>query len=123
MRNLFAAIMIVVSMLGVSNAGAHGDAKPKHGGVATIASDMFLELVVTAEGATIYLEDHGNPFPTAGITGKLSVLSGAEKTEAALAGAGENRLTAKVKITRGSKVVAALTLPSKKTITARFVIK
>jgi hypothetical protein len=58
-----------------------------------------------------------------GMTGKLTVLSGSEKSEAELAVAGD-RLEAKgVKLAPGAKVVAALTTPAKKAITVRFTVK
>jgi hypothetical protein len=53
------------------------------------ASDLSFELVATADGATIYVEDHGKPMATAGMSGKLMVLAGANKTEVAMATVGD----------------------------------
>lgn len=49
------------------NAFAHV-AKPKHGGVVQAANDLSFELVAKGDIATIYIEDHDNPFPAAGAT-------------------------------------------------------
>jgi hypothetical protein len=58
-----------------------------------------------------------------GMSGKLTVLNGTEKSEADLAAAGD-RLEAKgVKLAAGAKVVAALTTAEKKVITVRFTVK
>jgi hypothetical protein len=65
------------------NAFAHG-AKPKHGGVVQAANDLSFELVAKGDTATIYIEDRDKPFSAAGATGKLTVLNGAQKTEATL---------------------------------------
>jgi hypothetical protein len=72
----------------------------------------------------LYIEDHGKPLSTQGASGKLTVLSGADKNEVELTPAGDNRLDARgVKLAPGAKAVAAVTLPSKKVVTVRFTAK
>ena len=123
LKQLWTAGLLCVAMLSFDTALAHGDAKARHGGVVAMASDLEFELVATAGGAAIYVEDHGKPMVPTGLSGKLTVLKGAEKTEAALAVAG-NRLEAQgIKLGPGSKVVAALTTAQKKSITVRFTVK
>lgn len=62
--------------------------------------------------------------PSAGISGKLTVLQGAQKTEAAIQAAGDNRLRADgVKIASGAKIVAVLDNVAGKTTTVRFAAK
>ncbi|GCL64729.1 hypothetical protein [Pseudaquabacterium pictum] len=123
MKNLLAVVVLGLSALSLNAAFAHGGAKAKHGGVVAIASDLGFELVGTPAGASIYIEDHGKPMAPAGMSGKLTVLNGAEKSEAELAVAGD-RLEAKgVKLAPGAKVVAVLTTPAKKAITVRFTVK
>ncbi|MCZ8165857.1 MAG: hypothetical protein ACK5Y7_02885 [Betaproteobacteria bacterium] len=120
---LLAAVVLGLSVLSFNIAMAHGDNKPKHGGVVATASDLHFELVGTPTGALIYIDDHGKPMAPTGMSGKLTVLNGAEKSEATLAVAGD-RLEAKgVKLAPGAKVVAALTTPAKKAITVRFTVK
>lgn len=100
---------------------AHSGSAPKHGGTVAAASDLAFELAGTADGATLYIEDHGKPYATAGISGKLMVLNGPDRSEARLEPAGDNRMQAKgLKIAKGTKSVANLTLPNKKEITVRF---
>lgn len=100
---------------------AHSGGAPKHGGVVSAASELAFELVASPDGATLYVEDHGKPMPSAGISGKLTVLNGTEKSEAELRPAGENRLEAKgVKVAKGSKSVASLSVPGRKPMTVRF---
>lgn len=100
---------------------AHNDGKAQHGGIYSTASDLEFELVPAADGSTLYIYDHGKSFAADGISGKLTVLQGKEKSEAELKPAGENRLEAKgVKMARGAKAVASLSLPGKKPVTVRF---
>lgn len=123
MKKLFTAVLLALSVLSFNAAFAHGGATAKHGGVVVMASDLGFELVGTASGAAIYVEDHGKPMPPTGMTGKLTLLNGAEKSEAELAVVGD-RLEAKgVKLAAGAKVVAALTTPAKKSVTVRFTVK
>jgi len=50
------------------------------------ASDLSFELVAQADGAAIYIEDDEKPMSVASVSGKLTVLNGADKTEAELRG-------------------------------------
>jgi hypothetical protein len=123
MKRLLTAAALGLAVLGFNAAHAHGGAAPKHGGVVQTASDLSFELVGTPDGAVVYVEDHGKPFPPTGMSGKLTVLNGKEKSEAPLAAAGD-RLEAKgIKLTKGARAVAALTTADKKAITVRFTVK
>jgi hypothetical protein len=121
--NLLAAIVLGLSMLSVNSAMSHGNAKPKHGGVAVTASDLNFELVGTPSGAVIYVDDHGKPMAPTGMSGKLTVLNGSEKSEADLVVSGDKLEAKGVKLATGAKVVAALTTSAKKAITVRFTVK
>ena len=102
---------------------AHGE-KPKQGGVLQVVGDVAFELVPKGDAAVIYVEDHGKPVSTAGMSGKLTVLNGTDKSEVELKPAGENRLEANgVKLVKGSKAVASVVAPGKKTMSARFAFK
>lgn len=122
-RYLLAALVLGLSALSFNAALAHGGAKPRHGGVVATASDLGFELVGTPTGAAIYIDDHGKPMAPAGMSGKLTVLNGAEKSEAELVAAGDKLEAKGVKLAAGAKVVAALTTPAKKAITVRFTVK
>ena len=122
-KQLLTVVVLGLSALSFNAAFAHGGAKARHGGVVATASDLGFELVVTPGGAAIYVEDHGKPMAPTGMTGKLTVLNGTEKSEAELALAGDKLEAKGVKLAAGAKVVVALTTPSKKAITVRFTVK
>lgn len=106
------------------NAHAHGDAKPMHGGVVQVASDLHFELVAGGNGAAVYVVDHDKPADTAKMSGKLTVLNGKEKSEAELKPAGNNKLeAANIKLAPGAKAVASISGAKGKVITVRFTVK
>jgi hypothetical protein len=123
MKKLLTVAVLCLSVLSFNVALAHGGAKAKHGGVVAMASDLGFELVGTASGAAIYVEDHGKPMVPTGMTGKLTVLKGSDKSEAELTVVGDKLEAQGVKLAVGTKVVAALTTPAKKAITVRFTVK
>ncbi len=124
MKNtLLAAVVLGLSTLSLEPALAHGDNKPRHGGVVATASDLHFELVATPTGAFIYIDDHGKPMAPTGMGGKLTVLNGSEKSEAPLVVAGDKLEARGVRLAPGAKVVAALATPAKKAITVRFTLK
>lgn len=103
---------------------SHG-AKPLHGGVVTEASDIEFELVARADAITVFVRDHGKAVATQGATGKLTVLTGADKTDGALTPAGDNKLEAKgsFKVGPGTKLVATINLQGRKPVNVRFALK
>jgi hypothetical protein len=123
MKKLFTAALIGLAALGFNAAMAHGGAKPKHGGVVATSSDLSFELVGTADGAVIYIEDHGKPVVPTGMSGKLTVLNGDQKWESPITAAGDKLEAKNVKIAKGAKAVAALTTAQQKAITVRFTVK
>ncbi len=123
MKNLLAVVVLGLSALSFNAAMAHGENKPRHGGIVATAGDLHFELVGTPTGALIYIDDHGKPMAPTGISGKLTVLNGAEKSEAALVVSGDRLEAQGLKLARGAKAVAALTTPAKKAITVRFTVK
>ena len=88
-------------------------------------SDMDYELVAKPDTITLHLRDHGKPAKTEGVSAKLTLLNGTEKSEAVLVPAGEGRLETKgiFKVAPGTKVVALVTLPGKKAANVRFAVK
>jgi hypothetical protein len=124
MKHLLSVAVLALSCLSMNPAQAHGDAKPMHAGIVQMVNDLSFELVAQADGATIYLMDHGKPMASKGITGKLTVLQGSNKTEADIKEAGDNTLRVLgVKLGKGDKLVAALSNVSGKSMTVRFTIK
>jgi hypothetical protein len=120
---LFTAVVLGLAALAFQAAHAHGEHKARHGGIMVTANDLGFELVGTPTGAVIYIDDHGKPMAPTGMSGKLTVLQGTQKSEAALVVAGDRLEASGVKLAPGAKVVAALTTPAKKAITVRFTVK
>lgn len=102
-------------------AGAH-EYKPLHGGVVAEAGDMAFELVAKANVIDLYMHAHGPVAGMKGATGKVTLLSGKEKAEAALVPAGDDRLQARGSFTvsPGTKVVATVNLAGQKPVSVRF---
>lgn len=123
MKNLLTMIALGLCALSFSPAQDHGGGAAKHGGVVATASDLSFELVGSPDGALIYIEDHGKPMAPAGLKGKLTVLNGAEKSEADLVAAGDKLEAKGIKLAKGAKVVAALVTPAAKAITVRFTVR
>lgn len=123
MRKILTATILSLSVLGSGAVLAHGDAKSKHGGIVQSASDLSFELVAQPDGALLYVEDHGKPMPVDGMSGKLTVLKGSERSEAALSAAGDKLEAKGITLARGAKVVAALQTANRKAITVRFTVK
>ena len=118
------ATVVAAAALTASVAWAHGDEKARHGGLVQMAGEVKFELVAKGDSAEVYLDDHGEAIPTAKLSGKLTVMSGANKSEAKLEPQGNDKLVAKgVKLVKGDKVIALVTLADKSTSSARFVIK
>jgi hypothetical protein len=99
--------------------------KPQHGGIVREVRDVSYELVARPEAIAIYATDHGKPVSTTGAMAKVTLLNGAEKTEATLMPAGDNKLEAKgsFKVQAGTKLVAVITLAGKPPVTTRYEIK
>ena len=109
-------------------AGNHADGddhKPQHGGIVVSTSDMDYELVAKPDAITLHLRDHGKPASAQGVTAKLTLLNGTEKSETMLVPAGDSKLEAKgtFKVAAGTKVVALVTLPGKKATNVRFAVR
>ncbi len=121
---LIAAALASTASAFAADEHSHG-AKPQRGGIVAEASDIEFELVARADAITLHVRDHGKALATQGAAGKLTILSGADKTEAVLAPAGDNKLEAKgaFKVGPGSKLVATVNLPGRKPINVRFALK
>jgi len=124
MKKLITLVAVTLAVALSGAAMAHSE-KPKHGGIVSTASDLSFELVNQEGRTTLYITDHGKPLDTNGVTGKLTVLNGSEKTEVPLEPDGANKLLAKedAKLAKGSKVVASLVFPGKKNVNVRFSVK
>ena len=125
MKKLLPALALVlgVSALPTNIAHAHDGGTARHGGVVATASDLTFELVAQGGHAVVYVADNGKPLAPVGLKGKLTVLTGAVKSEADLVVAGDKLEARSIALAKGAKVVAAITMPSAKVITVRFTVQ
>ena len=122
-KTFLSAALLGVTLLGINAALAHDEAKPKRGGMVQTVNDITFELVPRTDGAHLYVDDHGKPLSSPVTSGKLTVLNGAEKSEALLVVAGDKLEAKGIKLNKGAKVVATVTTANKKVVTARFAIR
>lgn len=105
-------------------AAAHPhEAKAQHGGVVAVVKDINYELVATPGELALYVSDHGKPLDLAGATARLTLLSGTQKQEVALAPAG-NALRAKgaVSVAPGTKALVSFQPKAGPAASARFTL-
>jgi hypothetical protein len=120
-NRLLPLLLCVIGLVAGAGAMAHGDGKPKHGGIVQTSEDIDFELVADAHGVTIYLEDDDQPLPSAGFSGKLTATQGGAQTAVPLKPAGDNKLMAAgLALKPGDKVVVVVVTPQKQTISLRF---
>ena len=100
---------------------AHGDTEPQHDGVVKVEHEMVFELVRGEADASIYLRDHGKPYSTEKVTGNMIVLADGKKSDVKLTPAGDNKMTADVKIPDGAKVLIKVKEDGHHSVTVRFV--
>jgi hypothetical protein len=124
------------SLTGASIAWAHGDAphpemlKPLHAGQVNLTATYGYELVVdknakdAVESAiVVYVTDHaGQKMQTAGATGTVMILTGKQKSTAALQPDGDNRLKSNLKYVAAPdmKVLISVMLAGKPAEQVRF---
>lgn len=124
-KHLLAALALTVSGAAFAT-GDHSHAhQPQHGGIVAEAHDIDYELVASSDTLTLHLRDHNKPAKTEGVSARLTLLNGTEKSEVMLAPAGDGKLEAKgtFKVIAGTKVAAFVTQPGKKTANLRFAVK
>ncbi|HET6787171.1 MAG TPA: hypothetical protein VFW84_12470 [Aquabacterium sp.] len=130
MRYQHLLLSLVLSLGGHAYAGGeHRDDdpghQPQHGGIVSEAQHMDFELVARGDVVTLHVRDHGQSAKVDGATAKVTVLSGKVKTRMALKASGPGQLSASGQVAPppGSKVLAVVSLPGKKLIQVRFVVK
>ncbi len=103
---------------------AHGEAKPRFGGIVKAAQEISFELVADAKGgAEVYMDDHGNLMPTTGVSGKLAVIGkSGDKKETPLTSDGKKLVASGASPASGDRVILVVVLPSQQTISVRYAI-
>jgi hypothetical protein len=107
-------------------AGTHAghDDKAQHGGVVSVVSDVNYELVAKADGAALYVTDHGKAVDLKGATAKLTLLSASAKSELALQPSGD-KLEGKGSLTvsPGTKAIAVVNQSGRAPVTVKFTLR
>ena len=121
-RSLVFAIGVVVAA-SAWGAGGHSHA-PQHGGVVTESKEADYELVAKPDVIQLYIRHHDKTVDIKGASAKVTFLTGNEKSEVALAPAG-NKLEARgsFKVGAGTKAVAVVSRSGKPVQAVRFVVK
>jgi hypothetical protein len=122
MNKLLQKLVLCGAALAMGNAYSHGTPIPSHGGVIQAVGETWLELVVKNGKIELYLEDDGDPMPSSGVSGTVSVAG--KPGELALSPAGDNKLEAKGAVAPGARLTTKLLLADKKTrVAATFALK
>ncbi len=124
MKVALTAIATFFHVLAFCNAYAHGDHKPKHGGIMGRGDDeISVELVMDKGTAILYVEDEsGTPLPTEKVKGTLSLAGpGRPAQEGKLIPAGDNKLAAKgLTPLPGDRLRARIILPNGEELSSIF---
>ena len=122
--NISASLLALSIAFAAAPAFSGGDHTPRHGGVVVETKAGDMEIVAKPDNLQIYFTDHGKAVKLDSAKAKVTLLNGAEKSEAELVVAGD-KLEAKgaFKVAKGTKGIAVLTLAGKAPVTARFEVK
>lgn len=120
---LVASLLAAMGGPGIAQAGDDHH-NPMRGGIMVPGKEADYELVAKSDVIQLYVYDHGRPKDVSEASARLTLLSGVEKQEVALAPAGD-KLEAKgaFKVGPGTKAVAVVTNAGKTLGTARFTVK
>jgi hypothetical protein len=117
------AALFAVSTVPAFAAGDH-DHSPKFGGVVVETKAGDIEVVAKPDSIKVYVSDHGKPMKLDGAKAKVTLLNGAEKSEADLVVVGDKlEANGAFKVAKGTKGVVVLNLAGKSPATARFEVK
>lgn len=122
MKNSLLKVVLLAagSLLFNAQVMAHGSTEPEHGGVVKVEHEMVFELVRSDTKTSLYLRDHGKPYPTEKVSGNLTVLAAGKKSESTLVPAGVNKMIADIAIPAGAKVLVKVKEGSHHGVTVRF---
>ena len=124
MKKPLSLLLAASAVLALSTAHGHGTPTPNHGGIVQAVGDTWLELVPAGGKIELYVEDDGDPMPSVGLSGHVSVQNGGAKVDYVLKPAGGNKLEAVgANAGKGAKVIAVVVLADKTKVPATFVVK
>jgi len=117
---ILAALLMVLLL---ATKGSASDVVSQHGGRAVEAGEYHVELVAKAGTVDVYLADHANKtVRSTGFKGLAILVVDGKSQRIVLTPAGESRLSGKAtgELPSALKGVVQITLPSGKTVQARF---
>lgn len=125
MKKVLTLLVLGAASLAFNAAQAHGNTKPRHGGIVQMVGETSFELVTRADGAELYVVDDGEDVSSADMTARLTIVNDGASSEATMQPAGGNKFAAQgVKIASGAKVAVLLIAKDKLSkIRANFTIK
>lgn len=111
-----------------ASVSAHSDehfdhVKTPHGGQMRMAGPFHLELVVARDELVVYVGDHADAdIPTAGASGRATVVTGKDKVEVPLAPAGGNTLKGRApfELQKKTQVTVRVSVPGRGEGEAKF---
>ncbi|MBK7900698.1 MAG: hypothetical protein IPJ99_15525 [Betaproteobacteria bacterium] len=123
-NTLTVALALCALNLPMAPAHAHAEhGKPQFGGVVAEAGEVQFEIVGKDGRVTVHVSNHGNPVDVSGASAKLTVLSGADRSEVELKPVGGDRLEGQGSIASGAKLLVTLQWPGKKPLQGRAVMR
>ena len=122
---LFACITLVGLAAHAADGHKHAEAAPKYGGQVKEVDEVQYELVAKPDRLTLYVDDHGKKADAKGMTAKVTLRNGSERTEVNLQPTTDNKLeaTGNFKVTAGTVAIAQMKLPGKGEQSVRFTLK
>jgi hypothetical protein len=117
------AVALACALIASTGAVAHDDPKPRHGGTVQVVNDVSYELVPRNGSVEIHVSDHGKPVPTAGMSGRLTIMVGSQTSNVELVATGDRLEARGVSLSKGAKVVAVLATAKKSAVTVRFTVR
>lgn len=124
--NAIATLLAAAALVSGGTALAAGEDhhKPIHGGIVVEGKQADFELVAKPDVIQLYLSDHGKKMDHSKASAKVTLLTGSEKQEVALAPAGDKlEVKGSFRVAGGTKVVAVVMSDGKSLGTARFNLK
>ncbi len=117
----FKTLLITIALLVFSSSAfSHGRAVAQYGGVAKTEKDVVFELVREEAGTTLYVIDHGKPYPTKKLKGKLKITVDGEESETNLTSTGVNKMVSDRIIPDNAKVLVKLKKKNRRWVTVRY---
>ena len=121
---LLLAVAAIVPAVARAHTDEHFDhVKTPHGGQMRMAGPFHLELVVARDELVVYVGDHADAeIPTAGASGRATVVTGKDKVEVPLAPAGGNTLKGRgpFELQKKTQVTVRVSVPGRGEGEARF---